>query len=111
MSATAAPASAAGQAGPSFSAHGSVEQVYVTGLDPRVQMTLVDSGGKTVATKRADPQGGLLFRNVKPGTGYRVRPAGGGTASGPLRVLSKKPAPPSKDVYNQSIPSSGYGYL
>jgi len=59
----------------------------------------------------ADSLGGLLFRHVKPGGGYRVRPAGGGPASGPLRVLSRRPAPPSTDVYNQQIPSSGYGYL
>ena len=29
----------------------------------------------------------------------------------PLTVLSTRPAPPSTDVYNQTIPSSGYGYL
>ncbi len=40
-----------------------------------------------------------------------MRPAGGGTASGPLTVLSTRSAPPSTDVYDQSIPSSGYGYL
>src|SRR5947207_7844466 len=96
---------------PSFSAHGSVEQVYVTGLAPNEQMSLVDGSGTTVATQPADPQGGLLFRNVAPGNGYRVRPAAGGTESGPLTVLSTQSAPPSTDVYNQSIPSSGYGYL
>src|SRR5947207_13542749 len=96
---------------PSFSAHGSVEQVYVTGLAPNEQMSLVDGSGTTVATQPADAQGGLLFRNVAPGSGYRVAPAAGGTESGPLTVLSTQSAPPSTDVYNQSIPSSGYGYL
>src|SRR5581483_12009825 len=95
----AAPASAAG---PGFSAHGSVEQVYVTGLSAQEQMTLLNSSGQAVATKSADAQGGLLFRNVKPGTGYRVRPAGGGAESGPLRVLSTRPAPPSTSVYDQT---------
>jgi predicted acyl esterase len=94
-----------------FSAHGSAKQVYVTGLDPGAQMSLVGRKGRTVATKQANAQGGLLFRNVKPGGGYRVRPSGGGASSEALTVLSTRPAPPSTDVYDQEIPSSGYGYL
>jgi predicted acyl esterase len=94
-----------------FTARGSVEQVYVTGLAPGAQMTLVNGAGATVATRKANSLGGLLFRNVAPGSGYRVRPSAGGTSSGPLTVLSTQSAPPSTTVYNQAIPSSGYGYL
>jgi predicted acyl esterase len=94
-----------------FSAHGSVGQVYVTGLGPAAQMSLIDPGGRTVATKRADALGGLLFRGVRPGAGYRVRLSQGRATSGPLTVLSARPAPPSTDVYNQTIPAKGYGYL
>src|SRR5258708_5509499 len=108
---SAASAGAASGAQPAFSAHGSVGQVYVTGLDANAQMSLMNGAGQTVATEPADSQGGLLFRNVAPGSGYRVRPAGGGAESEPLTVLSTRPAPPSTDVYNQTIPSSGYGYL
>src|SRR5438067_3476003 len=103
-------ASSASAAAPSFSAHGSVEQVYVTGLAASQQMSLLDSAGSTIATQQADSLGGLLFRNVPPGSGYRVRAADGGE-SDPLTVISTQAAPPSTDVYNQSIPSSGYGYL
>jgi uncharacterized protein len=101
----------AGTAAASFSAHGSVGQVYVTHLDPGAQMSLLNSAGQAIATKRADAQGGLLFRNVQPGTGYRVRLAADGTKSRLLTVLSTRPAPPSTDIYDQAIPSSGYGYL
>src|SRR3954464_11571029 len=87
-----ATAGAAGRAAPAFSAHGSAEQVYVTGLAPRARMSLLDPSGRAVATKRADGLGGLLFRNVKPGGGYRVRPTAGGPKSGPLRVFSTRPA-------------------
>ena len=104
-------ASGAGVAEASFSAHGSVEQVYVTGLAPGAQMSLLDRDGRTVATKRADALGGLLFRNVKPGGGYRVRRSPRGAKSGPLTVLSTRSAPPSTDVYDQEIPANGYGYL
>ncbi len=102
-------ASAANAADPTFSAHGSVQQVYVTGLAPSEQASLVNGSGKTVATQQADSLGGLLFRNVSPGGGYRV--SAGGATSGPLTVLSTQSAPPSTAVYNQSIPSRGYGYL
>src|SRR5262249_9172173 len=56
-----------------FSAHGSVEQVYVTGLAPGAQMSLLRSNGTTVSTQTADSLGGLLFRSVAPGLRYRVR--------------------------------------
>jgi predicted acyl esterase len=92
-------------------AHGSVRQVYATGLAPRTQMQLLNRRGKTIAKKRADGLGGVLFRGVKPGSGYRLRVGRRGPRSGALKVLSTRSAPPSTDVYNQSIPSSGYGYL
>src|SRR3954454_19890835 len=94
-----------------FDAHGSVEQVYVTGLSPGARVTLVDGAGATVATKAGDAQGGLLFRELKPGSGYRVRATGGGEASGPLTVLSQRSEPRSTDLYKQALPFTGYGYL
>jgi len=104
-------AGSASAAPPSVDAHGSVEQVYATGLAPGARVVLTDRRGRRVATKRADGLGGVLFRNVAPGGGYRLRLASGGPRSGPLRVLSTRPAPPSTSVYEQSIPASGYGYL
>ncbi len=101
-----APAAAA--AAP-FDAHGSVEQVYATGLAPGAEVALLDGQGGTVATRSANSLGGVLFREVAPGSGYRV--ASGGATSAPLRVLSAASAPPSTSVYEQSIPASGYGYL
>lgn len=109
LSTTRADAAAGEEA--SFSAHGSVEQVYVTGLRPKAKVTLLDRHGREIQTKRANPQGGLLFRRLKPGNGYRVRLDGKGTRSGPLKVRSTRPAPPSTDIYDQEIPPDGYGYL
>ena len=98
-------------AAPPFTAHGSAEQVYVTGLGSQQRAMLQNASGRTIQTANADSLGGLIFRNVKPGHGYRVRAAPGGPSSGPVTVLSNAPTPPSTSVYNQSIPSSGYGYL
>jgi predicted acyl esterase len=99
----------AGVAEAAFDAHGSVGQVYVTGLVPGTRTSLLRPSGKRLAAKRADALGALLFRGVEPGAGYRV--SAGGTSSAPLTVLSARPAPPSTDVYEQTLPTSGYGYL
>jgi predicted acyl esterase len=104
-------ASAGSAAEPSFTARGSVEQVYATGLPAGAETSLLDSAGQVVETRNANDLGGLLFRNVQPGDGYRVRLAANGEVSGPLTVLTKQSAPPSTEVYNQDIPSDGYGYL
>ncbi len=99
------------EAADAFTANGSVRQVYATGLTAGAPVSLLNAAGRTVATKRATALGGVLFRGVRPGTGYRVRLAQGAETSAPLTVLSTRPAPPSTAVYNQTIPSSGYGYL
>ena len=101
---------AASAAEPRFSAHGSVEQVYVTGAIPGEQLALVDNADSTVATKEVNSLGGALFRNVTPGSGYHVR-ASDGAESEALTVLTTQSAPPSTDVYDQAIPPDGYGYL
>jgi predicted acyl esterase len=94
----------------SFSAHGSVEQVYATGLPPGAQVSL-KRAGQLVATRNANDLGGVLFRNVTPAGGYRVRLTATNETSGPLTVLTTQSAPPSTDVYNQTVPSDGYGYM
>jgi predicted acyl esterase len=104
-------ASSAAAAEPSFDAHGSVEQVYATGLPAGASTSLLDSSDQVVATRNANDLGGILFRNVTPGDGYRVRLDTTGETSGPLTVLTTQSAPPSTDVYNQTVPSDGYGYM
>ena len=100
---------AGAEAAGSIDAHGSAEQVYATGLGPGAATRLLDRGGDVVDRQRAGELGGVVYRNVKPGSGYRL--TAGGAKSGRLRVLSTRPAPPSTDVYDQDIPADGYGYL
>ena len=104
MGAGAADASAAG-----LEAHGSVEQVYATGLESGVRTSLRDRHGDVVDRQRAGELGGVVYREVEPGRGYRLK--AGGAQSGDLRVLSTRPAPPSTGIYDQEISASGYGYL
>ena len=93
-----------------FSPHGSARQVYATGLKSKARVSLVNKAGRKVASKRADGLGGVLFRNVTPGSGYRLHVKGGGK-SRPLTVFSNRAAPPSTASYNQTLPTDGYGYL
>ena len=104
-------AQAAAAAGPTFTAVGSAEQVYVTGLAPNAQASLLTSSGSTLYTQNADSLGGLLFRNVPPGKGYRVRLDPSGPKSGSITVHSNAAAPWDPGIYNQTIPDNGYTYL
>ena len=111
MASPAGAATGAHGAAVTISAHGSADQVYVTGLGANERMALLNSAGRRIATARADSLGGLLFRNVRPGSGYRVGQLPRGAKSAPVTVFSTRPAPPSTSVYNQTIPSNGYTYL
>jgi predicted acyl esterase len=98
---------------PAFAApvvRGSVEQVQVTGAPHGARVVLLHKG-KRVAARRAGQLGGALFRNVRPGAGYRVRIAGRRAPSRAVRVLSTRSAPPSTKLYGQKLPAGGYGYL
>jgi predicted acyl esterase len=93
------------QAASALTVRGSVEQVQVTGAKKGQKLVLQDKSGHKVATQRAGSLGGAVFRDVKPGSGYRI-------AGAPkVTVLPDRSAPPSTKPYNQKIPSDGYGYL
>ncbi|GAC1420502.1 MAG: hypothetical protein NVSMB57_14490 [Actinomycetota bacterium] len=100
----------ASAATPTFNAVGSVEQVYITGLTPGASVELIHNAVK-LKTQNANSLGGLLFRDVPAGHGYRVRLTADGTMSGPITVHDGKAAPWNRNVYNQSITENGYTYL
>ncbi len=95
----------------SFQAHGSVEQVYVTGVSGGARMSLITPKGKVLYTQNADSLGGLLFRTVPPGVGYRVRLDSNGARSAPITVHNDAAAPWDPSIYDQTINDTGYQYL
>ena len=99
----------AGASAATLTIRGSVEQVQVTGATPGAKLKLFDKHGDKVATQTAGELGGAVFRKVPPGGGYRV--SGGGTKAAPVRVMSRRSAPPDPSIYNQTLPEKGYGYL
>src|SRR5438128_821597 len=94
-----------------FSAQGSVNQVYATGLPANAQASLLNSSGATVYTQNADAQGGLLFRNVKAADGQWRELTATEELRHPITVHTAAAAPWDPSVYNQSIPENGYTYL
>ncbi len=106
-----APAACAASAAARLTVGGSVQQVYVTGAPAGQRVALLNRRGTTVAVLPAGPLGGVVFRGLAPGPGYRVRLAVGGASSRAVTVMPDRSAPPSTKIYDQRIPSSGYGYL
>ena len=97
------------QAQATLTAHGSVEQVYATGLASKATATLLDAKGHKVATQLATAEGGVLFRDVKPGSGYRIKTSD--TTTAPVTVHNAANKPWDTSFYKQSVTSDGYGYL
>jgi predicted acyl esterase len=89
-------------------ARGGAEQAYAVGVGAHARARLLNGTGRTVARTRADAQGGVLFRALRPGRGYRIVTAH--WRSTPLAVFGDRAAPPSTAIYNQRI-GAGYGYL
>jgi len=96
----------------SFQARGSVGQVHVTHATPGAELQLLDAAQQTVAEGVADAQGSLIFREVEPGSGYRVLGAEGPAGlSDPLEVLSYAGSTPPQEFYDDQVLEPGYGYL
>jgi hypothetical protein len=102
-------ATTAAAATSSINAVGSVEQVYVTALTPGAPASLIDPAGQILKTQTVNSLGGVLFRDVPPGDGYRVESQG--SESDPITVHNDDAAPWDPSIYNQSIPVNGYSYL
>jgi uncharacterized protein len=86
--------------------HGSVNQVYVTGAQPSTSLRLVRKG-KVISKKPVGTLGGVVFRRIPTGKGYRVR-APDGSLSRRIAVMSERP-PKNTSIYNQTLPAGGYG--
>jgi predicted acyl esterase len=95
---------------PTFTARGSVEQVWVTGAEPDATARLLRDDGTAAARRRVDRQGATLFRRVAPGA-YRVVVAGrDGVERAPVAVVAPTDEPDPSLYTSQSL-SDGFGYI
>ena len=75
------------------------------------RLKLVNRRGEVVDSQRAGSLGGIVFRHVTPGGGYRVRQRGGGESPA-LRVLTEPlGAAEHQASTTRRCPPGGYGYL
>jgi len=99
-----------------FSVRGSVEQAAVTGAEPGSELALYDHDGTAVAVGSADSQGSMLFREVRPGDGYRVATVADGqdttvVASEQFEVVSIQGSTPAQSFYESQRLEPGYTYI
>ncbi len=107
--------SAPPEAASAFSAHGSVNQVYVTGAGVGEELSLIDAGGASVATGTSDSASAYLFREVPAAAGYSVvRTSDSATVTG-LAVTTPTDHPTdaayAAEAVTHPLPAGGYGYL
>jgi predicted acyl esterase len=95
-----------------FTAGGSVGQIYVTGAEAREPLRLVRGDGRVIAQEAADARGSLILRDVPVGERYRVA-AGSGTDLTASEVLAVTDwmTPPPESFYAQQEIGDGYQYL
>lgn len=101
-----------GAAEASFASGGSVNQLWITGATPGVELELVDGASLVVQSGTVDEQGALIFREVTEGSGYRVV-AGhpGALSASAARTVTAVDQPPAQSFYDSQVINAGYGYI
>jgi predicted acyl esterase len=95
-----------------FQVRESIEQLHITHAAPGQELIVVDAAGKTVATGTADTQGSLVFRKLKPGSGYLVKTTERDfSVTKPLTVMSVESSKPAPDAYATQKLVAGFNYL
>jgi predicted acyl esterase len=92
-----------------FKARGSINEAYVLGARKGERLQLLNAVGRVVAAGRADRLGSKIFRELRPGPGYRVRRRGGRT-SRRFRVLRAGQNPP-QSFYRHIKLKEGLNYV
>jgi predicted acyl esterase len=108
MSLTLVPVARATAVPATFTAHGSVEQVYVTHAAAGDTLELRDGSKQLVQSATVDDLGSLVFRDVAPGDGYTV--VDGAQTSVPLHVAAQSETPPQSLYSNQHL-VDGFQYI
>jgi hypothetical protein len=104
-------AGASGLPAAPFHGHGSIDQAYAIGAPPGAHLTLLNASGSSVGTGVVDSWGGVVVRNVVPGSGYRFEVNGAHPReTTPFSVLSTHSAPPPSFYSNQTL-HAGLNYI
>ena len=101
-------AAAPATANAAFKARGSIDQAYVLGAKKGQRLQLLDRTGNVIAAGKADRFGSKIFRELRPGAGYRVRH--GRKLSAGFRVL-RPGANPKRSFYRRKKLKQGLNYV
>jgi predicted acyl esterase len=102
-------AGAAGRA--RFTAHGSIHEAYVLHAKKGQRLVLVRHGRK-LATGRADRLGSLIFRELRPGRGYRIKARRGhGTVRTRSFKVLRAGANPPQSFFRRKRLKQGLNYV
>jgi predicted acyl esterase len=91
-----------------FEAHGGIKNAYVIDAKKGQRVQLLDSSGHVVSSGRADRLGSKIFRDIKPGKGYRVRH--GRKTTRPFKVL-RAGENPRQSFYKHIKLKEGLNYV
>lgn len=96
-----------------FSVRESVEQLHVTHATPGITLVLEDRSHTEIDRGVTDDLGSLVFRQVPPGAGYRIRTEGvePEERTGPLKVMSVEESLPDPSFYASQVIGPGFGYV
>jgi predicted acyl esterase len=89
-------------------ARGSINQAYVLGAGKGQKLVLLNPAGRAIAHGRADRFGSKIFRELRPGRGYRVR--AGKRRTAPFKVLRPGDNPP-RSFYKRQTLKQGLNYV
>lgn len=109
---TALLAACGGDDPPPFDVRGSVEQLHVWNAPAETELVVLDGSGAEVMTGTTDALGSLVFRDVAPGSGYRVETTSAPILkTGPFEVMSVESSLPEQSFYDAQTLVPGYQYI
>ncbi|MDB4994712.1 MAG: Cocaine esterase [Myxococcaceae bacterium] len=95
-----------------FTVRESVAQLHITHATPGAELAVFDATGAQVQAGTADKLGSLVFRQIKPGSGYVVRPvATPSEHTRKLEVMSVDDSRPPVAFYKEQKLTKGFGYI
>ncbi|MFM7508601.1 MAG: CocE/NonD family hydrolase, partial [Actinomycetota bacterium] len=95
-----------------FTAYGGIGQATVVAAAPGTPIVLEDVEGVEVANGIADVNGSFIFRELTPGSGYRVVSSSGeeDVRTAEFRVLDESDTPP-QSFYDSQTMAEGLNYI
>ena len=96
----------------SFELRESVEQLHLWNAEPEIGIEVLAPDGRIVREANTDYQGSLIFRELKPGSGYTVRLADNrADFTDKLTVMPIKGSLPEASFYEEQVLVEGFQYL